>query len=233
MVAMIGGAVRRVVRPAARDSPNTRSRRSACRARRTGAPGWPSCPSSRSAALTITRSPSMIGDIVRPPCVVNAANSSPIERSQSSLPSLLSARTVAPTPKRVDVPGFRIDGRRRPADAVSRHVALEDVELVLPDHLAGVRVERHHALLELVVPPGGVLDVDAVAHDDRRRPAAVGRAPQEVLAVHRPLVGQAGLGRRAVAVRPAHFRPVAQRHAARTLRPHRDAETQDHRRQKP
>ena len=49
-------------------------------------------------ALTMTRSPSMSGDIVRPPCVVNAANSSPIERSQSRLPSLLSAITVAPTP---------------------------------------------------------------------------------------------------------------------------------------
>jgi hypothetical protein len=50
------------------------------------------------AALTITRLPSTIGDAVRPPCVVNAANSSPIERSHSSLPSLFSAITVAPTP---------------------------------------------------------------------------------------------------------------------------------------
>jgi hypothetical protein len=50
------------------------------------------------AALTITRVPSMIGDEVRPPCVVKAANSSPIDRSQSSLPSQLSAMTVAPTP---------------------------------------------------------------------------------------------------------------------------------------
>ena len=39
------------------------------------------------AALTMTRSPSMIGDIVRPPCVVKAANSSPIDRCQSGLPS--------------------------------------------------------------------------------------------------------------------------------------------------
>ena len=50
------------------------------------------------AALTITRSPSMIGDVVRPPCVVKAANSSPIERSHSSLPFWSRAMTVAPTP---------------------------------------------------------------------------------------------------------------------------------------
>src|SRR5258706_10488431 len=49
------------------------------------------------AALTITRSPSMTGDIVRPPCVVNAAHSSPSDRCQRSLPSLFSAITLAPT----------------------------------------------------------------------------------------------------------------------------------------
>ena len=48
------------------------------------------------AALTMTRSPSTIGDIVRPPCVVNAANSSPNDRSHSRLPSRLSAMTSAP-----------------------------------------------------------------------------------------------------------------------------------------
>src|SRR5262249_6211555 len=57
---------------------------------------WP--PQLEIAALTITRSPSTIGDIVRPPCVVNAANSSPTERCQSSLPLLSSATTSAPTP---------------------------------------------------------------------------------------------------------------------------------------
>ncbi len=54
-------------------------------------------PQFETAALTMTRSPSMIGDIVRPPCVVNAANSSPIDRCHSGLPSALSATTVAPT----------------------------------------------------------------------------------------------------------------------------------------
>ena len=48
------------------------------------------------AALTMTRSPSTTGDIVRPPCVVNAANSSPNERFQSGVPSRLSAMTCAP-----------------------------------------------------------------------------------------------------------------------------------------
>ncbi len=53
-------------------------------------------PQLETAALTMTRSPSTTGDIVRPPCVVKAAHSSPIERSQSSLPSRLSAMTCAP-----------------------------------------------------------------------------------------------------------------------------------------
>ena len=48
------------------------------------------------AELTITRSPSTSGDIVRPPCVVKAANSSPNERLHSSLPSLPSAMASAP-----------------------------------------------------------------------------------------------------------------------------------------
>ena len=68
---------------------------------------WPRAPIEpqlESAALMITRSPSMIGAAVRPPCVVNAANSSPIERSHSSLPSRLSAITVAPAPRAYTLP---------------------------------------------------------------------------------------------------------------------------------
>ena len=60
---------------------------------------WPrsaAVPQFETAALTITRSPSTTGDIVRPPCVVNAANSSPNDRYQSSLPSRLSAIASAP-----------------------------------------------------------------------------------------------------------------------------------------
>src|SRR6185295_19634469 len=48
--------------------------------------------------------------------------------------------------ERVDVAGVRIGGGRGPADAMRRDVALKDVELVFPDDLAGVGVERHHAL---------------------------------------------------------------------------------------
>ena len=99
-----------------------------------------------------------------------------------------------------------------------RHVALKEVELVFPDHLAGVDVERHHALLQRGAAARRVLHVDPVAHDDRGRAAAVGRAPQEVLAVERPLLGEAGFGRDAVALRPARLGPVAERHPPRSLR---------------
>ena len=120
----------------------------------------------------------------------------------------------------VDVAGLGIGRRRRPPDAVRRHVALEDVELVFPDHLAGVGVERHHALLQIRATPGRILQIEAVADHDRRRPAAVRRAPEEVLPVERPLVDQPGFLRDAVAVGTAHVRPVADRHAARPLRGH-------------
>ena len=45
-----------------------------------------------------------------------------------------------------------------------------------------------------------------------------GHAPQEVLAVERPLLDEAGLARDAVAVRSPQLRPVAHRHASGTLR---------------
>ena len=117
----------------------------------------------------------------------------------------------------VDVAGLGIGGGRGPADAMGRHVALEDVEPVFPHHAAGVGVERHHALLQRLAGAGGVLDVDAVAHDDRRGAAAVGRAPQEVLAVQGPLLDQALFARGAVALRAARFRPVPERDAPRAL----------------
>src|ERR1700733_10844886 len=54
--------------------------------------------------LTITRSPSINGDMVRPPWVVNAPNSSPTERSHNFLPSFDKATTVAATPKAYTFP---------------------------------------------------------------------------------------------------------------------------------
>src|SRR5437773_9063969 len=54
--------------------------------------------------LTITRLPSMIGETVRPPCVVKGENSSVIERSQSFLPSLVSAVNRLLTPNEYTFP---------------------------------------------------------------------------------------------------------------------------------
>ena len=70
--------------------------------------------------------------MVRPPCVVKAANSSPNDRCHSGLPSRLSAIASRAAAERVDVAGLRVDGRRGPADAVRRHVALEEVEPCTP-----------------------------------------------------------------------------------------------------
>src|ERR1700730_4035931 len=55
--------------------------------------------------LTISRFPSMIGETVRPPCVVNGENSSVMECSHSFLPSLLSEVTRLLTPKTYTLPG--------------------------------------------------------------------------------------------------------------------------------
>ena len=46
----------------------------------------------------------MIGETVRPPCVVNGENSSVMERSQSFLPSLVSAVSRLLTPKTYTLP---------------------------------------------------------------------------------------------------------------------------------
>jgi hypothetical protein len=48
--------------------------------------------------LKITKSPSMIGDTVRPPCVVNNPKSSLSDRSQITLPSRDRASNNPPTP---------------------------------------------------------------------------------------------------------------------------------------
>src|ERR1041385_4050896 len=54
--------------------------------------------------LTITRLPSMMGETVRPPCVVNGENSSVIERSQIFLPSLVRAVSRLLTPNEYTLP---------------------------------------------------------------------------------------------------------------------------------
>src|SRR5262249_56318588 len=76
-------------------------------------------------------------------------------------------------------------------DAVGRHVALKQVELVLPEQLAGVGVEALDPLLLGFALAGGVLDVKVIAEDDRRGAAAVGGFPRQVLAGQGPFLGQA------------------------------------------
>ena len=105
-----------------------------------------------------------------------------------------------------------------------RHVALEQIELVLPDDCAGVGIERHDALLKGGAAAGRVLHVDAVPHDDGCRPAAVRGAPQEVLAVHGPLLDETGLERHPIPAGSSHFRPVAERDRVRPLSRERHAD---------
>jgi hypothetical protein len=129
--------------------------------------------------------------------------------------------------ERVDVARFRVGGRRGPAHAVRRHVALEQVEPVLPDDGARLGVERHHALLARHAAPDRVLDVEPVAHHDRRGSPPERHAPEKVLSVECPGLRQARLPRRAVAVGAPHFRPVAERDAPRALGRQRQAEPQN------
>ncbi len=88
--------------------------------------------------------------------------------------------------QRVDVAGFGISGWRGPAHAMGGHIALKDVELVFPDDLARVGVERHDTFLQRRPATRRVLYVDAISHDDRRRSAAKRRAPQQICALQIP-----------------------------------------------
>ena len=133
----------------------------------------PACwPQPNVSPLTITWSPSMIGDDMRPPCVVHMPNSSASERSHSSLPSLRQRHEQAVAAEREDVAGGRIDGRRRPGDAVRRHVAREQVVAVLPQQLAGVGVEAHQPFLHRRAGAGRC---SAGRGGRRTRPAPSGR----------------------------------------------------------
>ena len=117
----------------------------------------------------------MIGDDMRPPCVVHMPNSSASERSQSSLPCGESDISRPLPLIAIDVAGGGVDGRRRPGDAVRRHVAGEQVVAVLPQELAGVGVEGTSAAPAGRAGADGVLQVQAIAEDDRCRTSAVGR----------------------------------------------------------
>ena len=73
--------------------------------------------------------------------------------TEGTLPEQLALGTerddLGAAAQRVDVAGLRIGSWRGPRDAVGRHVALKEIELVFPDDLARVGVERQHALLQL------------------------------------------------------------------------------------
>ncbi len=147
--------------------------------------------------------------MVRPPWVVNAPNSSPMERSHSFLPSFERATQGRADSEGVDIAGFGIDGGGGPAYAVGGGVALKDVEFVFPDHLAGVGIEAHDALLLVSSAAGGVLHVQVIAHEDRSGAAAEGGSPEEVFTFEGPLFGQAFLLGDAVAIGAALVGPVA------------------------
>ena len=66
-----------------------------------------------------------------------------------------------------------IDHRRRPGEAMRRHVAREHVVAVFPEQLAGVGVEAHQPLLLHLACAGRVLQVEAIAEDDRAGAPAV------------------------------------------------------------
>ena len=114
-----------------------------------------------------------------------------------------------PATQRIDVSGLRIGRRRRPAHAVGRHIALEDVRSVFPNHLAGIGVESHDALLEFGPAPGRVLDVHAVTHDDGSRAASERGPPEEVLAVDCPRFGKSDFRRGPIPMGSADLGPVA------------------------
>jgi len=146
------------------------------------------------------------------------------------LPVLIQGNRHRANAECVDVARLGVGGGGGPADAVRRDVALKDVELVFPDRLAGVGIQAHDAFLEIGAASGRVLHVDAIAQDDRRRAAAVRHAPQKVLAVQRPLLGQSGFLRHAVTIRAAHLGPVAERDLAKSLRRHQQTRRRHKRR---
>ena len=144
------------------------------------------CPQRNVRPLTISWLPSITGDDTRPPCVVHIPNSS----AQRALPEQLAVgrerHQQAVAAEREDVAGRRVHRGRGPGDPMRRDVAREQVVLVLPQQLAGVGVEAHQPFLHGGAGAGGVLQIEAVAEHDRRRPAAVRDLPRQVLAGRRP-----------------------------------------------
>src|SRR5215218_6593340 len=109
----------------------------------------------------------------------------------------------------VDVSRRRIADWRGPADSMWRHVAQVDVEAMLPEEFSGVGVKAHDAFLERLAFTGGVLKVNTISHDDRRRAATVWSSPCEVLTAGRPFDREVLFSGDAVAIWSAPFGPIA------------------------
>src|SRR5690349_10407188 len=92
-----------------------------------------------------------------------------------------------------------------------RYVAQVNVEAMFPDHLAGIGVEAHHALLLGLALTSGVLQVDAIAHDDRRRAPAVRSFPGKIVTGWGPLHRKILFVGDAIARWPTPFGPIARR----------------------
>ena len=88
-------------------------------------------------------------------------------------------------------------------------VALKDVEFVFPDHLAGVGIEAHDALLLLGAAAGGILHIQVIAHDHWSGTAAIGDAPQQIVARERPFFGEIFLLGHTIAIGAALVGPIA------------------------
>ena len=116
----------------------------------------------------------------------------PVLFGQRALPQqlavLVERHRQAVAADREDVAGARIDDRRRPGDAVRRHVAGEQVVAVFPEQLAGVGVEAHQR---------------APAPSRRRRRCSAGRAGRRT----RP----ARTARRTAPATPGSRRPATRR----------------------
>ena len=134
------------------------------------------------------------------------------------LPVTIQRDEIGADTQRIDVSRLGIGSRRRPSHPVGRHVALEHVELVFPNQLPRCGIERHDALLQRRAAARWVLHVNAIAHHDGRGTAAVRRAPEEVLAVERPLFRKAGFQRASVPIGASRFRPVTERDTTAGLR---------------
>ena len=97
---------------------------------------------------------------------------------------------VSAAAKHVNISGRRIANRRRPTDAVWRHVAQVSIEAMLPQQLAGIGVEGHNPFLQRLALSGCILQVNAIAHHDGRRASTIRRFPGEILAGRRPFFRQ-------------------------------------------